>query len=159
MNFLEEKFWVRTITGNPDTRPHGKYPSKRQQAKLEHFLCLARHYTHPYGTFSESQCHRGKTRAGTLQNRIKVLARALAIDAVEADPASQVLAVEHADGLVVGVDPERGQRRRARLVGHHALDHVRPVAAPRGEARMGSLDDRVVARDDHQFASARAPSA
>jgi hypothetical protein len=28
MNFLEEKFWVRTITGNPDTRPHGKYPSK-----------------------------------------------------------------------------------------------------------------------------------
>ena len=32
MNFLEEKFWVRTITGNPDTRPHGKYPSKRQQA-------------------------------------------------------------------------------------------------------------------------------
>jgi hypothetical protein len=58
MNFLEEKFWVRTITGNPDTRPHGKYPSKRQQAKLEHFLCLARHYTHPYGTFSQSQCHR-----------------------------------------------------------------------------------------------------
>ncbi|MCK9686682.1 hypothetical protein [Scleromatobacter humisilvae] len=32
MNFLEEKFWVRTNTGNPDTRPHGKYPSKRQQA-------------------------------------------------------------------------------------------------------------------------------
>jgi hypothetical protein len=58
MNFLEEKFWVRTNTGNPDTRPHGGYPSKRQQAKLEHFLCLARHYTHPYGTFSESQCHR-----------------------------------------------------------------------------------------------------
>jgi hypothetical protein len=58
MNFLEEKFWVRTNTGNPDTRPHGRYPSKRQQAKLEHFLCLARHYTHPYGTFSESQCHR-----------------------------------------------------------------------------------------------------
>jgi len=58
MNFLEEKFWVRTITGNPDTRPHGKYPSKRHQAKLEHFLCLARHYTHPYGTFSQSQCHR-----------------------------------------------------------------------------------------------------
>ncbi len=56
MNFLEEKFWVRTNTGNPDTRPHGGYPSKRQQAKLEHFLCLARHYTHPYGTFSESQC-------------------------------------------------------------------------------------------------------
>jgi hypothetical protein len=47
MNFLEEKFWVRTITGIPDTRPHGRYPSKRQQAKLEHFLCLARHYTHP----------------------------------------------------------------------------------------------------------------
>ena len=66
MNFLEEKFWVRTITGNPDTRPHGKYPSKRQQAKLEHFLCLARHYTHQYGTFSESQCHCRKTRAGTL---------------------------------------------------------------------------------------------
>jgi hypothetical protein len=58
MNFLEEKFWVRTNTGNPDIRPHGGYPSKRQQAKLEHFLCLARHYTHPYGTFSESQCHR-----------------------------------------------------------------------------------------------------
>jgi hypothetical protein len=52
MNFLEEKFWVRTITGNSDTRPHGEYPSKRQQAKLEHFLCLARHYTQPYGTFS-----------------------------------------------------------------------------------------------------------
>jgi hypothetical protein len=32
MNFLEEKFWVRTITSNPDTRPHGGYPSKRQQA-------------------------------------------------------------------------------------------------------------------------------
>jgi hypothetical protein len=47
MNFLEEKFWVRTNTSNPDTRPHGGYPSKRQQAKLEHFLCLARHYTHP----------------------------------------------------------------------------------------------------------------
>ena len=28
MNFLEEKFWVRTITGNPDIRPHGRYPSK-----------------------------------------------------------------------------------------------------------------------------------
>ena len=66
MNFLEEKFWVRTITGNPDTRPHGGYPSKRQQAKLEHFLCLARHYTHPYGTFSESQCHCGKTRTRAL---------------------------------------------------------------------------------------------
>jgi hypothetical protein len=52
MNFLEEKFWVRTITGKSDTRPHGGYPSKRQQAKLEHFLCLARHYTQPYGTFS-----------------------------------------------------------------------------------------------------------
>jgi hypothetical protein len=46
MNFLEEKFWVRTITGISDTRPHGRYPRKRQQAKLEHFLCLARHYTH-----------------------------------------------------------------------------------------------------------------
>jgi hypothetical protein len=32
MNFLEERFWVRTITGNPDTRPHGKYLRKRQQA-------------------------------------------------------------------------------------------------------------------------------
>jgi hypothetical protein len=32
MNFLEEKFWVRTITGNPDTRPHGRYLSKRHQA-------------------------------------------------------------------------------------------------------------------------------
>jgi hypothetical protein len=32
MNFLEEKFWVRTITSNPDTCPHGRYPSKRQQA-------------------------------------------------------------------------------------------------------------------------------
>jgi len=66
MNFLEEKFWVRTITGNSDTRPHGGYPSKRQQAKLEHFLCLARHYTHQYGTFSETQCHRRETRAGPL---------------------------------------------------------------------------------------------
>jgi hypothetical protein len=46
MNFLEEKFWVRTNTGNPDTHPHGRNPSKRQQAKLEHFLCLAHHYTH-----------------------------------------------------------------------------------------------------------------
>jgi hypothetical protein len=66
MNFLEEKFWVRTITGNPDTRPHGGYPSKRQQAKLEHFLCLARHYTHPYGTFSQPQCPHRKTRACAL---------------------------------------------------------------------------------------------
>jgi hypothetical protein len=66
MNILEEKFWVRTITGNPDTRPHGGYPSKRQQAKLEHFLCLARHYTHSNGTFSESQCPHCKTRACTL---------------------------------------------------------------------------------------------
>jgi hypothetical protein len=32
MNFLEEKFWVRTITGNSNTRPHGKNPSKRHQA-------------------------------------------------------------------------------------------------------------------------------
>jgi hypothetical protein len=88
MNFLEEKFWVRTNTGNTDTRPHGGYPSKRQQAKLEHFLCLARHYTHPYGTFSESQCHRRKTRTGALQNRIKILARLLAIDAIEPDPAA-----------------------------------------------------------------------
>jgi len=90
MNFLEEKFWVRTITGNPDTRPHGKYPSKRQQAKLEHFLCLARHYTHPYGTFSESQCRRRETWAGTLRNRIKVLSGPLAIDPVKPDAAAQM---------------------------------------------------------------------
>jgi hypothetical protein len=66
MNFLEEKFWVRTNTGNQVTRPHGRQPLKRQQAKLEQFLCLARHYTHPYGTFSESQCRRCKTRARPL---------------------------------------------------------------------------------------------
>jgi hypothetical protein len=66
MNFLEEKFWVRTITGIPDTRPHGGYPIKRQQAKLEHFLCLARHYTHPWGTFSKTQCPHRKTGSGAL---------------------------------------------------------------------------------------------
>jgi hypothetical protein len=66
MNFLEEKFWVRTITGNQVIRPHGGQPIKRQQAKLEHFLCLAGHYTHPYGTFSQSQCRRRKTRATAL---------------------------------------------------------------------------------------------
>ena len=90
MKFLEEKFWFEPlpVIGRPPSR---QVSEAKTAGKLEHFLCLARHYTHPYGTFSESQWRRRETRAGTLRNRIKVLPGPLAIDPVKPDAAAQML--------------------------------------------------------------------